>query len=86
MLRYILFHHQTTTYPLGSYSTFGCVISSFITKPQLAGLLSGNTEVALYPLSSPNHNPKDIQIQRVAVALYPLSSPNHNSNIKDISL
>ena len=35
-----------------------CVISSFITKPQLAGEDLTSTFVALYPLSSPNHNPR----------------------------
>ena len=38
-----------------------------------------NSRVALYPLSSPNHNP-NLHIYRTrAVALYPLSSPNHNN-------
>ena len=35
MLRYILFHHQTTTSHKRRYARLGCVISSFITKPQL---------------------------------------------------
>ena len=34
-LRYILFHHQTTTFALEELGNVGCVISSFITKPQL---------------------------------------------------
>ena len=33
-----------------------CVISSFITKPQLGSVLTNLFTVALYPLSSPNHN------------------------------
>ena len=33
-----------------------CVISSFITKPQLPVMDSLLNGVALYPLSSPNHN------------------------------
>ena len=56
LLRYILFHHQTTTTLAGVFHYESCVISSFITKPQpimIAWLLSS---VALYPLSSPNHN------------------------------
>ena len=55
-LRYILFHHQTTTAPLPSLVSSCCVISSFITKPQLIDCGSINPKVALYPLSSPNHN------------------------------
>ena len=58
-LRYILFHHQTTT--RGCHGSFSrsCVISSFITKPQLTiDNIVANT-VALYPLSSPNHNLED---------------------------
>ena len=35
MLRYILFHHQTTTDAWSFQSGYSCVISSFITKPQL---------------------------------------------------
>ena len=34
--------------------------------------------VALYPLSSPNHNVSRYVLVKVNVALYPLSSPNHN--------
>ena len=34
-LRYILFHHQTTTILMLRSTTLRCVISSFITKPQL---------------------------------------------------
>ena len=33
-----------------------CVISSFITKPQLPSVCIDRYFVALYPLSSPNHN------------------------------
>ena len=78
MLRYILFHHQTTTDRLELYKKYCCVISSFITKPQLGLSYASSRTVALYPLSSPNHNvPKRMPIG-VRVALYPLSSPNHN--------
>ena len=78
MLRYILFHHQTTTQRItqitqiccviSSFITkpqrrrdirerqLCCVISSFITKPQLRFLVYTLFPVALYPLSSPNHN------------------------------
>ena len=34
--------------------------------------------VALYPLSSPNHNLSRVSLLVRPVALYPLSSPNHN--------
>ena len=55
-LRYILFHHQTTTFLMLNNPLFSCVISSFITKPQPPATVSGSSVVALYPLSSPNHN------------------------------
>ena len=55
-LRYILFHHQTTTEALSSINILCCVISSFITKPQLPFGVRFFCAVALYPLSSPNHN------------------------------
>ena len=42
MLRYILFHHQTTTTPAGQELDRGCVISSFITKPQPVFLMCCN--------------------------------------------
>ena len=79
-LRYILFHHQTTTAPLPSLVSSCCVISSFITKPQLIDCGSINPKVALYPLSSPNHNCTQVCWWWAPVALYPLSSPNHNYN------
>ena len=123
MLRYILFHHQTTTFCRGNGKAIGCVISSFITKPQpyfwpkvtynccvissfitkpqpnFAGLDAASccvissfitkpqrvcrvracSCVALYPLSSPNHNGPQATEEFTKVALYPLSSPNHNS-------
>ena len=102
-LRYILFHHQTTTPsvfqtrpPRCVISSFitkpqpsirlaeanaGCVISSFITKPQHKLVVVGLRSVALYPLSSPNHNSAPILVVLQVVALYPLSSPNHNLNL-----
>ncbi len=55
-LRYILFHHQTTTFHILCKSCACCVISSFITKPQPSAPASPTGNVALYPLSSPNHN------------------------------
>ena len=55
-LRYILFHHQTTTPFLLLLHLICCVISSFITKPQHTGEFAHGHIVALYPLSSPNHN------------------------------
>ena len=78
LLRYILFHHQTTT-ARGMFSIpMRCVISSFITKPQLLSIKGQGHRVALYPLSSPNHNVCDAGFSLSNVALYPLSSPNHN--------
>ena len=59
-LRYILFHHQTTTSPGQMGRRPRCVISSFITKPQLIQTATTTEAVALYPLSSPNHNPTSI--------------------------
>ena len=38
--------------------------------------------VALYPLSSPNHNYDWMGNYDRIVALYPLSSPNHNLLVK----
>ena len=56
MLRYILFHHQTTTLARFKAAMACCVISSFITKPQPSVPNLTTPPVALYPLSSPNHN------------------------------
>ena len=78
LLRYILFHHQTTTHHQLAEKGLRCVISSFITKPQHTGALTAGQEVALYPLSSPNHNLFALPLNKTPVALYPLSSPNHN--------
>ena len=78
MLRYILFHHQTTTLPRLHRLPIGCVISSFITKPQHQLIENRTSDVALYPLSSPNHNTSNNYKSAEMVALYPLSSPNHN--------
>ena len=55
-LRYILFHHQTTTLVRWVICLRCCVISSFITKPQRCATIYISHYVALYPLSSPNHN------------------------------
>ena len=55
-LRYIFFHHQTTTFLMQDNPLFSCVISSFITKPQLSSCRIAFPRVALYLLSSPNHN------------------------------
>ena len=60
------------------YAWSCCVISSFITKPQPAPLANISASVALYPLSSPNHNLSYLWMLLLLVALYPLSSPNHN--------
>ena len=77
-LRYILFHHQTTTEIVKVIKATCCVISSFITKPQRLVHARARSQVALYPLSSPNHNPQTRGAWQCQVALYPLSSPNHN--------
>ena len=69
MLRYILFHHQTTTSRLHSSIFCSCVISSFITKPQLHARAALRYLVALYPLSSPNHN-ANLQVLVSAVLRY----------------
>ena len=79
-LRYILFHHQTTTCYKGAGQVSCCVISSFITKPQRTWDWLSAGSVALYPLSSPNHNSRARLILVLLVALYPLSSPNHNTS------
>ena len=55
-----------------------CVISSFITKPQLSYWSVFCKTVALYPLSSPNHNLFTSSFASFSVALYPLSSPSQN--------
>ena len=81
-LRYILFHHQTTTFGMQTLQGQSCVISSFITKPQQVVRYSGACAVALYPLSSPNHNLLSENGKNRMVALYPLSSPNHNGDPK----
>ena len=85
-LRYILFHHQTTTFIMGQYLVTSCVISSFITKPQRCWYRPLHCFVALYPLSSPNHNCLSLVFALMEVALYPLSSPNHNIAITHILL
>ena len=63
-----------------------CVISSFITKPQLSISFNKRSNVALYPLSSPNHNDGTPRGDTFKVALYPLSSPNHNLSLESITL
>ena len=73
MLRYILFHHQTTTETPETTTITSCVISSFITKPQLTIPADDFIRVALYPLSSPNHNRASTRPCAAVVALYPLS-------------
>ena len=80
-LRYILFHHQTTTLRLCCLLLLSCVISSFITKPQQQAEKIAKDIVALYPLSSPNHNLRIRGYLNRTVALYPLSSPNHNCRV-----
>ena len=84
-LRYILFHHQTTTPCWVKGKRVRCVISSFITKPQRAQRGLADVNVALYPLSSPNHNMFHKVLRSSPVALYPLSSPNHNMRGLDLA-
>ena len=78
MLRYILFHHQTTTFRFCSSCAFSCVISSFITKPQLALIILERNDSCV--ISSFITKPQlRCEIKKCHfVALYPLSSPNHN--------
>ena len=102
-LRYILFHHQTTTNGSRGATPACCVISSFITKPQHPW--SGNSwclrcvissfitkpqleqvcvpGVASCVISSFITKPQHAQrgLVDVNVALYPLSSPNHNYHL-----
>ena len=78
LLRYIFFHHQTTTFRCTVLCILRCVISSFITKPQPLLSVGNSFDVALYLLSSPNHNLITLHITLMWVALYLLSSPNHN--------
>ena len=102
-LRYILFHHQTTTCKYWPFGTKCCVISSFITKPQLmTGLMvygsgcvisSFITKPQLYMscfkdgescvissfITKPQLRADRLELYKVA--LYPLSSPNHNRKV-----
>ena len=64
-LRYILFHHQTTTMRPSSFAASSCVISSFITKPQPTAIVPALSSVALYPLSSPNHNHQSNRVHKI---------------------
>ena len=99
-LRYILFHHQTTTNVMLGTTRTSCVISSFITKPQQAA--SHILHLACCVISSFITKPQRISevfgsgvccvissfitkpqpvvdmVTDLDVALYPLSSPNHN--------
>ena len=99
-LRYILFHHQTTTARFVKRLPNCCVISSFITKPQLPVpvLLHGQRCVISSFITKPQPTgqrragqpccvissfitkpqPEGRSIVPICVALYPLSSPNHN--------
>ena len=103
MLRYILFHHQTTTIKPGSICSLRCVISSFITKPQQPRYTGHKVQSCVISsfITKPQlcrSKGKDIdgcvissfitKPQHVtlcycycSVALYPLSSPNHNCHI-----
>ena len=79
LLRYILFHHQTTTGCMIVHARACCVISSFITKPQLYilhGFLHEGCVISSF-ITKPQLF--DLGIAHRCVALYPLSSPNHNS-------
>ena len=52
----ILFHHQTTTSASLILSSYGCLVSYFITKPQHRNESWRLTNVVQYLISSPNHN------------------------------
>ena len=77
-LRYILFHHQTTTLFLNNIFVFCCVISSFITKPQLPSLAGAMRVRCVISSFITKPQLKAIVLKTSTVALYPLSSPNHN--------
>ena len=99
-LRYILFHHQTTTPVTGVLFAFCCVISSFITKPQpsararaagwscvissfitkpqpLMVIVAAPTSCVISSFITKPQLQSMVRFVR-SVALYPLSSPNHN--------
>ena len=86
VLRYILFHHQTTTLVLNRLCPPSCVISSFITKPQR--LMQVVLIAAGCVISSFITKPQRVQAgcSCLSVALYPLSSPNHNMVSKNCFL
>ena len=86
LLRYILFHHQTTTAVSVYALFFRCVISSFITKPQQPRY-TGH-KVMCCVISSFITKPQPTSRVRCfgLVALYPLSSPNHNVVIRMLPL
>ena len=81
MLRYILFHHQTTTKTSCNYPCRSCVISSFITKPQLEIVTVDKPQRCVISsfITKPQHRWQNMS--ESYVALYPLSSPNHNTNL-----
>ena len=77
-LRYILFHHQTTTRTLQYIFTHCCVISSFITKPQPQRARSAGWTCCVISSFITKPQLSEYIVTIFAVALYPLSSPNHN--------
>ena len=74
----ILFHHQTTTPTLPFASRSGCLVSYFITKPQLPPRQRASRRVVQYLISSPNHNRSNAKLGCHVVVQYLISSPNHN--------
>ena len=78
-LRYILFHHQTTTTKANLRFLGCCVISSFITKPQLSVVCRINTRRCVISSFITKPQLKLMENPLFKVALYPLSSPNHNT-------
>ena len=77
-LRYILFHHQTTTMHIFSPLCPCCVISSFITKPQLFARFALIFMCCVISSFITKPQPSAGWYFFFCVALYPLSSPNHN--------
>ena len=61
----ILFHHQTTTIDIQQHLVTGCLVSYFITKPQLLPVFVYCEEVVQYLISSPNHNLDGSQLKVV---------------------
>ena len=77
-LSYIVFLHQTTTFPRPILLRQYCLISSFYIKPQQPAKWHKNICIVLYRLSTSNHN-SSVQLMLLnLIVLYCLSTSNHN--------